>query len=85
MSTTTKLGDDFLRIPKLDVSGSNWVIFKDRFLWHTLVDVEKPEAALSCEESAWVDLADLSPPLGGPDSERKPARSEKRRKLQRSA
>ena len=28
-----KLGDDFLRIPKLDVSGSNWVIFKDRFLW----------------------------------------------------
>src|SRR6202522_114211 len=33
MSTTMKLGDDFLRIPKLDVSGSNWVIFKDRCLW----------------------------------------------------
>jgi len=33
MSTTMKLGNDFLRIPKLDVSGSNWVIFKDRFLW----------------------------------------------------
>src|ERR1700678_1487854 len=33
MSTTTKLGDDVLCIPKLDVSGSNWVIFKDRFLW----------------------------------------------------
>ena len=31
--TTTKLGDEFLRIPKLDVSGSNWVIFKERFLW----------------------------------------------------
>ena len=33
MTTTTKLGDEFLRIPKLDVSGSNWVIFKERFLW----------------------------------------------------
>ena len=28
-----KLGDEFLRIPKLDVSGSSWVIFKDRFIW----------------------------------------------------
>ena len=33
MSITTKLGDDFLRIPKLDVSGSNWVIYKERFTW----------------------------------------------------
>ena len=34
MSTTTmKLGDDFLHILKLDVSGSNWIIFKNRFLW----------------------------------------------------
>ena len=33
MSTTTKLGDDLLRIPKLDVSGSNWVLFKERFFW----------------------------------------------------
>jgi hypothetical protein len=33
MSITTKLGDEFLRIPKLDVSGTNWVIFKDRFTW----------------------------------------------------
>src|ERR1700719_3374541 len=33
MSTSTKLGDEFLRIPKLEVSGSNWVIFKDHFLW----------------------------------------------------
>ena len=33
MSTTTKLSNDFLCIPKLDVSGSNWVIFKDQFLW----------------------------------------------------
>ena len=31
--TTTKLGDEFLRIPKLDVSGSNWVLFKERFNW----------------------------------------------------
>jgi hypothetical protein len=33
MSTTSKLGDEFLRIPKLDVSGSNWVLYKERFFW----------------------------------------------------
>ena len=33
MTTTTKLGDEFLRIPKLDVSGSNWVLYKERFFW----------------------------------------------------
>src|SRR5271155_701686 len=29
-SFTTKLGDDFLRIPKLTSDGKNWVIYKDR-------------------------------------------------------
>jgi hypothetical protein len=33
MTSTSKLGDEFLRIPKLDVSGSNWVLYKERFLW----------------------------------------------------
>jgi len=33
MSTTTKLGDKFLCIPKLDVSSSNWVMFKNCFIW----------------------------------------------------
>ena len=33
MTTTSKLGDEFLRIPKLDVSGSNWVLYKERFFW----------------------------------------------------
>ena len=33
MSVSTKLGDEFLQIPKLEVSGTNWVIFKDRFTW----------------------------------------------------
>src|SRR5882762_7137616 len=33
MTTSTKLGDEFLRIPKLDVSGSNWVLYKERFFW----------------------------------------------------
>ena len=33
MSTSTKLGNEFLWIPKLDVSGSNWVIFRERFIW----------------------------------------------------
>ena len=33
MSTSTKLGDEFLRIPKLEVSGTNWVIYKEHFVW----------------------------------------------------
>ena len=33
MSVSTKLGDEFLRIPKLEVSGTNWVIYKERFTW----------------------------------------------------
>ena len=32
-TTTTKLGDEFLCIPKLDIAGINWVVYKDRFLW----------------------------------------------------
>ena len=33
MSVSTKLGDEFPRIPKLEVSGTNWVIYKERFTW----------------------------------------------------
>jgi len=34
MSTsTTKLGDKFLCILKLNMAGINWVVYKDRFLW----------------------------------------------------
>ena len=33
MSTTTKLGDEFLCIPILNVSGSNWVLYKECFSW----------------------------------------------------
>jgi len=33
MSSTTKLGDEFLHVPKLNVTGMNWVIYKDHFLW----------------------------------------------------
>ena len=29
----SKLGDDLMKVPKLDASGTNWVIYKDRFLW----------------------------------------------------
>ena len=32
MSVSTKLGDEFLCIPKLEVSGTNWVIYKDHFI-----------------------------------------------------
>lgn len=31
--STTKLGKDFMKIPWLDIAGTNWVIYKDRFLW----------------------------------------------------
>ena len=30
--STQKLGDEFLRIPKLDATGSNWVVYCDRLL-----------------------------------------------------
>jgi hypothetical protein len=33
MTTTSKLGNDFRHIPKLNVSGSNWVLFKEKFFW----------------------------------------------------
>jgi len=35
MSTMTKLSDDFMKIPKLDEAGKNWVIYKAHFLWST--------------------------------------------------
>jgi hypothetical protein len=28
-----KLGDNLMKVPKLDASGSNWVIYKDQFVW----------------------------------------------------
>ena len=31
--STIKLGEDLMKIPQLDVAGTNWVIYKDRFLW----------------------------------------------------
>src|SRR5260221_49694 len=31
--STQKLGDDLMKVPKLDAGGSNWVIYKDRFMW----------------------------------------------------
>jgi len=33
MSTSTKLGDDFLHVPKLAADGENWVTYKDRLQW----------------------------------------------------
>lgn len=69
----------------MNFQGKDAEHFKDRFLWHTLVDVEKPEPALSDEESAWVDLADLAPPLDRSGGERKSARRECHRKIYRSA
>src|SRR5258707_9315010 len=33
MSTSMKLGDDLMKVLKLEVTGSNWVIYKTRFSW----------------------------------------------------
>ena len=30
---STKLGDNLIKVPKLDTTGSNWVIYKDWFQW----------------------------------------------------
>ena len=34
-SNNIKLGNDSMRVPKLELSGSNWVLYKDRLLWAT--------------------------------------------------
>ncbi|TBU25007.1 hypothetical protein BD311DRAFT_598386, partial [Dichomitus squalens] len=31
--SSVKLGDDYVRVPKLDVGGSNWVLYKERLTW----------------------------------------------------
>ena len=28
-----KLGDDLMKVPQLNVAGTNWVVYKDRFTW----------------------------------------------------
>src|ERR1700676_4793366 len=33
MSSFGKLGDDLMKVPKLEAGGANWVVYKDRFLW----------------------------------------------------
>jgi len=33
MSTSIKLSEDFMRIPKVNDDGENWVIYKARFIW----------------------------------------------------
>ena len=33
MSTSMKLGDDLMKVPLLNVAGTNWVVYKDRFIW----------------------------------------------------
>jgi len=32
-SKFAKLGDDLMKVPKLETGGTNWVIYRDRFLW----------------------------------------------------
>ena len=32
-SKFAKLGDDLMKVPKLEAGSTNWVVYKDRFLW----------------------------------------------------
>jgi len=32
-SKFAKLGDDLMKVPKLKAGSTNWVVYKDRFLW----------------------------------------------------
>jgi hypothetical protein len=71
----------WLTTKAMNFQGNDAGHFKDLFLWHTLVYVEKPVPALSRDEAVWVDLAVLSPPSAGSRSERKSSRKEKHRKV----
>jgi hypothetical protein len=53
MSKFAKLGDDLMKVPKLDIGGTNWVVYKDRFLWsinvHSLLEhVDSSEGEPEC-------------------------------------
>ncbi|KAH7917351.1 hypothetical protein BV22DRAFT_1026512, partial [Leucogyrophana mollusca] len=67
MSFTTKLGDDFLRVPKLVADGSNWVIYKDRLQWsanargllgHVNGKKPKPVNPAEGKDASWTPTAD---------------------------
>ncbi|EIW51464.1 uncharacterized protein TRAVEDRAFT_137374, partial [Trametes versicolor FP-101664 SS1] len=31
--SSVKLGEDYVRVPKLEVGGANWVLYKERLAW----------------------------------------------------
>ena len=33
MTSFGKLGDDLMKVPRLEAGGTNWVVYKDRFVW----------------------------------------------------
>ncbi len=33
MTSFSKLGDDLMKVPRLEAGGTNWVVYKDRFVW----------------------------------------------------
>ena len=33
MTSFGKLGDDLMKVPRLEAGGTNWVVYKDHFLW----------------------------------------------------
>ena len=33
MTSFGKLGNDLMKVPRLEAGSTNWVVYKDRFLW----------------------------------------------------
>ncbi|KAI0666360.1 hypothetical protein C8Q78DRAFT_929955, partial [Trametes maxima] len=64
-----KLGDDSVRVPKLELGGSNWVLYKDRLLWaantkgyqgHLDRTVMEPVAPQASATQATTDMAEAA-------------------------
>ena len=59
MSSFGKLGDDLMKVPRLEAGGTNWVVYKDRFLWSVdarglLEHVDGSEREPVCPVKPWM-------------------------------
>ena len=75
-SNNVKLGDGSVRVPKLELGGSNWVLYKDRLLWAadakgyrnhldgTVTEPVAPQAQAATAETAAEGAGLLTPGQG---------------------
>ena len=59
--STQKLGDEFLRIPKLDATGSNWVVYRD----HLLISIDARGLGDHLDGTAKIPVHPHPPPTDG--------------------